>query len=191
MLRAWLASILGAGVISTLHFSSTDAFAQATAPKPASPPADPASSQFTAESGLLLVTIKAAAVADYGIAVVVPDFVLPTSQARSVLPESYSKADTIFNVQRSALLIAALATGTTSAFPTALEDRLHQPYRVALIPGLEEILRLRAPGLLGCALSGAGPSILVFYERGFEGVCDLVRQIFARHGLTGSFWSLA
>jgi homoserine kinase len=118
----------------------------------------------------------------YGIAVVVPDFVLPTSQARSVLPESYSKADTIFNVQRSALLIAALATGTTSAFPTALEDRLHQPYRVALIPGLEEILRLRAPGLLGCALSGAGPSILVFYERGFEGVCDLVRQIFARHG---------
>ena len=65
MLRAWLASILGAAVISTLHFSSTDAFAQATAPKPAPPPADPASSQFTAESGLLLVTIKAAAVADY------------------------------------------------------------------------------------------------------------------------------
>jgi homoserine kinase len=47
---------------------------------------------------------------------------------------------------------------------------------------MEEILRLRAPGLLGCALSGAGPSILVFYERGFEPVCDLVRQIFALHG---------
>jgi homoserine kinase len=117
----------------------------------------------------------------YGIAVVVPDFVLPTSHARSVLPESYSKADTIFNVQRSALLIAALATGATNAFPAALEDRLHQPYRMALIPGLDEILRLRAPGLLGCALSGAGPSILVLYECGFETVCDLVRQIFARH----------
>ena len=118
----------------------------------------------------------------YGVAVVVPDFVLPTSEARAVLPASYSKEDTVFNVQRSALLIAALATGTTSAFPTALEDRLHQPYRAKLVPGLDAVVKLRAPGLLGCALSGAGPSIVVFYERGSEGVCDLVRQVFALHG---------
>jgi homoserine kinase len=115
----------------------------------------------------------------YGVAVVVPDFVLPTSHARSVLPDCYSKQDTIFNVQRASLLIAALATGTTSAFPTALEDRLHHPYRTRLVPGLEDILKLRAPGLLGCALSGAGPSVLVFYEKGSEQVCDLVRQVFA------------
>jgi homoserine kinase len=44
------------------------------------------------------------------------------------------------------------------------------------------VLKLRAPGLLGCALSGAGPSILVFYERGYENVCDLVRQIFRIQG---------
>jgi len=118
----------------------------------------------------------------YGVAVVVPDFELPTSQARAALPESYPRQDAIFNVQRSALLIAALATGTTSAFPAAFEDRLHQPYRYSLVPGLEEIVKLRAPGLLGCALSGAGPSILVFYERGSEQVCDLVRQIFALRG---------
>jgi homoserine kinase len=118
----------------------------------------------------------------YGVAVVVPDFVLPTSESRHVLPDTYSKSDAVFNVQRSALLIAALATGTTSAFPAALEDRMHQPYRYPLVPGLEEMVRLRAPGLLGCALSGAGPSILVFYERGSEQVCDLVRQIFALHG---------
>ena len=120
--------------------------------------------------------------ASYGVAVVVPDFVLPTSESRIVLPSNYSKADAVFNVQRSALLIAALATGATSAFPAALEDRMHQPYRYALVPGLEEMVRLRAPGLLGCVLSGAGPSILVFYERGYEQVCDLVRQIFALHG---------
>ena len=120
--------------------------------------------------------------ANYGVAVVVPDFVLPTSESRNVLPTSYSKGDAVFNVQRSALLMAALATGTTSAFPAALEDRMHQPYRYALVPGLEEIVKLRAPGLLGCALSGAGPSILVFYERGSEQVCDLVRQIFALQG---------
>jgi homoserine kinase len=122
--------------------------------------------------------------ASYGVAVVVPDFVLPTKESRTVLPTSYSKADAIFNVQRSALLIAALATGATGAFPAALEDRMHQPYRCALVPGLEQILKLRAPGLLGCALSGAGPSILVFYERGSEQVCDLVRQIFALHSHT-------
>src|ERR1035441_10111575 len=52
----------------------------------------------------------------------------------------------------------------------------------ALVPGLHEILRLRAPGLLGCALSGAGPSILVFFERGYESVCGLVEQIFRLHG---------
>ena len=118
----------------------------------------------------------------YGVAVVVPDFVLPTAESRNILPQSYSKNDAVFNVQRSALLVAALATGTTGAFPAAFEDRLHQPYRYALVPGLEEMVNLRAPGLLGCALSGAGPSILVFYERGSEQVCDLVRQIFELHG---------
>jgi homoserine kinase len=119
--------------------------------------------------------------AHFGVAIVVPDFVLPTSHARAVLPPAYSKQDAVFNVQRAALLIAALATGNTSAFPAALEDRFHQPYRVPLVPGLDEILKLRAPGLLGCALSGAGPSILVFYERGYATVADLVRQIFALH----------
>jgi homoserine kinase len=69
-----------------------------------------------------------------------------------------------------------------SAFPAALEDRFHQPYRARLVPGLEEILKLRAPGLLGCALSGAGPSVLVLYERGSESVADLVSQIFQHHG---------
>ncbi|MBM3814855.1 MAG: homoserine kinase [Acidimicrobiia bacterium] len=117
----------------------------------------------------------------YSVAVVVPDFILPTTQARAVLPAEYSRQDAVFNIQRAALLMAALAAGATSAFPTALEDRLHQQHRARLIPGLEEILRLRAPGLLGCVLSGAGPSVLVFHERGYEQVSDLVRQIFALH----------
>jgi homoserine kinase len=118
----------------------------------------------------------------YGVAVVVPDYVLSTSKAREVLPATYSRADAVFNVQRSALLIVALATGVTSAFPTALEDKMHQPYRFPLVPGLEEIAHLRATGLLGCALSGAGPSILVFHERGHEEVCELVRGVFQAHG---------
>jgi len=120
--------------------------------------------------------------ARYGVAIVVPDFLLPTSEARAILPQSYSRADAVFNLQRSALLIAAMLTQTTDAFHAALEDRLHQPYRERLVPGLGEMLQLRMPGLLGAALSGAGPSVLVFYERGSEGVVEQFREIFSRHG---------
>jgi homoserine kinase len=134
------------------------------------------------DSGGVTRAVRLELPARYGIAVVVPDFVLLTEEARHVLPESYSRQDAIFNIQRASLLIAALATGTTAAFPAALEDRIHQPYRASLVPGLDEILKLRAPGLLGCTLSGAGPSVLIFYERGSEQVVDLVRQIFALHG---------
>ncbi len=134
------------------------------------------------EEGGVARAVRLELPARYGVGVVVPDFDLPTTEARRVLPECYSRRDAVFNVQRSALLIAALATGSTAAFPAALEDRLHQPYRAALVPGLSEMVQLRAPGLLGCALSGAGPSILVFFQKGCEEVCDLVRQIFKRHG---------
>jgi homoserine kinase len=134
------------------------------------------------DSGGVARTVRLNMPVGFGVGVVVPDFTLPTSQARALLPDCYPRAEAIFNVQRAALLVAALATGTASAFPAALEDKFHQPYRAALVPGLDDILKLRAPGLLGCALSGAGPSILVFYERGYEQVCDLVRQVFALNG---------
>jgi len=120
--------------------------------------------------------------ARYGVAIIVPDFILPTSEARAALPEFYSRADAVFNVQRSALLIAAMLTQTTDAFHAALEDRFHQPYRMKLVPGLEEMLKVRAEGLLGSALSGAGPSVLVFYERGHEDVCELFRAIWREKG---------
>jgi homoserine kinase len=134
------------------------------------------------DSGGVARAIRLDLPAKFGLSVVVPDFDLPTTLARSVLPDSYSRRDAVFNVQRASLLIAALATGSTWAFPAALEDTFHQPYRAPLVPGLEEILKLRAPGLLGCVLSGAGPSILVLYEQHYEAVCGLVEQIFQMHG---------
>jgi homoserine kinase len=121
---------------------------------------------------------------NFGLAVVIPNYALPTKESRAVLPECYSREDAIFNVQRAALLMAALAKGDASAFPAALDDRMHQPFRSQLVPGLADILRLRAPGLLGCALSGAGPGVLVFHEKGRETVCDSIRQIFAMYGCT-------
>ena len=119
---------------------------------------------------------------EFCIAVVCPDFELPTEQMRAVLPDCYSKEDTIFNLQRATLLVAGLATGNREAFPEAFEDRLHQPHRMPQVPGMEEILQLRAPGLLGCALSGAGPAMLVFFQRGADEVLELVREKFDRTG---------
>jgi homoserine kinase len=136
------------------------------------------------EPGGMTKAIRLEMPPNFRVAVVVPNFALPTKEARAVLPDSYSRSDATFNIQRAALLTAALATGDASAFPAALDDRLHQPFRSSLVPGLSEILRLRAPGLLGCTLSGAGPGVLVFYERGCENVCDLVRQTFAMSGCT-------
>ena len=72
---------------------------------------------------------------NFDLAVVIPNYALPTKESRAVLPECYSRADTTFNVQRAGLLIAALATGDTSAFPTALEDRMHQPFGPSSCPG--------------------------------------------------------
>ena len=122
--------------------------------------------------------------ASYGLAAVVPDLVLSTSKARAILPATYSRADAIFNIQHSALLIAALCTGSTDSFSAALQDKMHQPYRAPLVPGFSRMLELRESGLLGCALSGAGPSVLVFYQRGAEEVTRLFEKLFEDHGTT-------
>jgi homoserine kinase len=92
---------------------------------------------------------------------------LATKQARALLPESYSKADAIFNVQRASLLVAAFAQGRLDLLKTAMQDRMHQPYRAEACPLLERLLPLMdEPEVAGVALSGAGPSVLVFLAEG-------------------------
>ncbi|MCS6805107.1 MAG: homoserine kinase [Acidobacteriota bacterium] len=116
--------------------------------------------------------------------IVVPDFALATTQARSVLPPQYSRADAVFNLQRVALLAATLGTAEPTLIAEAMQDRLHQPYRQALIPGLEESLQLRGvPGLLGVSLSGAGPSLLALAEQNFGAIGELLQSNFRRHGI--------
>ena len=88
---------------------------------------------------------------------------LATKQARALLPASYSKAEAIFNVQRASLLVAAFAQGRLDLLRTAMQDRIHQPYRIEACPLLGKLLPLAAePEIAGVALSGAGPSVLVF-----------------------------
>lgn len=92
---------------------------------------------------------------------------LPTKEARALLPESYSKADAVFNVQRAALLTAAFAQGRLDLLKIAMQDRLHQPYRLTACPLLERLLPLAEEPYVACvALSGAGPSVLVVLNEG-------------------------
>jgi homoserine kinase len=93
----------------------------------------------------------------------VPPTSLATKKARALLPESYTKADAIFNVQRASLLVAAFAQGKLDLLATAMQDRMHQPYRAAACPLLKRLLPLMAEAeIAGVVLSGAGPSVLVF-----------------------------
>ncbi|MFC4600391.1 homoserine kinase [Cohnella hongkongensis] len=95
----------------------------------------------------------------------IPEFELATKKARNVLPEQVSIKDAVFNVTHSSLLTAALASGRLDLLGRAMRDRLHQPYRAALIPGMEKILReATGHGALGAVLSGAGPTLLLLAE---------------------------
>jgi homoserine kinase len=124
--------------------------------------------------------------------VVIPAFELSTEKARAVLPDAYSRRDAVFNIQRSALIIASLTTGHWSLLREAMRDRIHQPYRAALIPGLDEILELTTKELIGVALSGAGPTVLAFARSNdAEEVGRTIVSVFGKHGVAAAVYIAA
>ncbi|MBE7703892.1 MAG: homoserine kinase [Cyanobacteria bacterium SIG28] len=104
---------------------------------------------------------------EWDLTVCIPDFELSTEIARSVLPKEVPMQDAIFNAKHLALLIQAINTKDAKVMKTALKDRLHQPYREKLVPGMKEIMEAfkHEDGVLGCVLSGAGPSMLVISHK--------------------------
>ena len=96
----------------------------------------------------------------------IPDFELSTELARSVLPESVSRQDAIFNISRSALLIKALERGDRQLMRIALEDKLHQPYRTKLINGYDSAeAAAKKLDAMGICISGAGSTLLCIADR--------------------------
>ena len=94
-------------------------------------------------------------------AVMIPPFELKTEVARGALPSSYSRDDAVYNLSRSALMTAALFSGSIENLRVAVQDKLHQPYRMKFIPGMEAVFRLSYElGAFGTYVSGAGPSII-------------------------------
>lgn len=119
--------------------------------------------------------------------VVIPNYALSTEKARNALPQVYSKQDVIYNVGHSSLLVAALAQGRLDLLGQAMGDRLHQPYRAPLVPGLEEILAAATQnGAVGAALSGAGPTILCLTasDSECERLKSFVDQVMRGHGIS-------
>jgi homoserine kinase len=94
-----------------------------------------------------------------------PSVSLATEKARALLPAQYSRADVVANLQRTALLVSAFALGRGDLLRVAMQDRLHQPYRMEACPLLPLLLPLAGQqGVLGVALSGAGPAVLLVVE---------------------------
>ncbi len=112
--------------------------------------------------------------------VVLPDKPLATTASRAVLPAQYSRADVVANLQRVAVLTAAFATGRGELIAEAMRDRMHQPYRSKVCPLLPCLLPLSGTGgVLGVALSGAGPAVLILVESevAMEDVENRVREV--------------
>jgi homoserine kinase len=107
---------------------------------------------------------------------------------RAVLPQMTTRHDAIYNLQRAALLQAALAEKRFDLINEALRDRLHQPYRAPLAPGITEVLHLneethKIPGLLGVAISGAGSTMIAFATDNCDAIAAAMAERLALKGI--------
>jgi homoserine kinase len=125
-----------------------------------------------------LVTATCGQDLNWSLLLALPSASLSTKKARALLPDRYTREDAVANIQATALLVAAFAQGRGDLLRTAMQDRLHQPYRAKAAPLLPLLLPLAEdPGILGVALSGAGPSVLLIaVSPSPASLDDLVRQ---------------
>lgn len=116
--------------------------------------------------------------------VLVPAVTSSTAEARAVLPAQVSRADAVFNVQRVALLLASLQADRLELLTSAMEDRLHEPYRLRLFPWMPAVAAAaREAGALSCVLSGAGPCLLAAVTTSTDEVGAAMRSSIAAAGI--------
>jgi homoserine kinase len=114
----------------------------------------------------------------------IPEQFSSTDESRATLPESVTRADSIFNTSRAALLVAALLEGRLDLLRVAMEDRLHQPYRSAGFRYLPAAIEAAvAAGAHGASLSGAGSSVIALASTGCERVAAALSQVAVQYGL--------
>jgi len=120
--------------------------------------------------------------------VAVPEFNLSTHAARNVLPQTVPFKDAVFNISRTALVIGALCQGQYHHLRYALEDKIHQPYREHLIPGMQKVFDAALhKGALGVAISGAGPCLIAFAQDCCDQIGIEMIQAFASNHIKASY----
>jgi len=125
------------------------------------------------------------------ITIVLPDFYLSTKQARAALPKKISMKNAVHNISRTALVVEAFRTGDLDLLGKAMTDKLHQPYRLKLIPGAGQAMRAaKEAGASAVALSGAGPSLIAFSSKAEAGIGESVRRAFEAAGLEARIFHL-
>lgn len=130
---------------------------------------------------------------DWKLTVCVPDFELSTSISRSVIPKEIPLADAVYNLKHSAMLIHAINSHDEELMKLALNDKIHQPYRMKLVPGMVDILEAfkHEQGVLGAVLSGAGPTLLVISkDYNTEKIKATVKEIWNGFGITSDVRTL-
>jgi homoserine kinase len=116
--------------------------------------------------------------------VAIPDFHLSTSAARDVLPTSVSMQDAVFNIGRASLLVGAFISGDLSLLSVAMDDKLHQPYRSNLVPGMKKVFAAaKLAGARGVALSGAGPTLIAFADKNIDLITKVMKETFTENGV--------
>ena len=117
--------------------------------------------------------------------ITIPDFPLSTKDAREALPKQISLEDAVFNIGRTALLVASLQRGDLNLLAVAMEDRLHQSYRAGLIPGMRKVFAAaRLAGAKGVALSGAGPTLIALTDKNPGLIAKVMKETFLQSGVT-------
>ena len=116
--------------------------------------------------------------------VAIPDFEVVTEEARRALPETVPHVDAVFNLCRTGLVVSALVTGEFELLCEGMRDRLHQPYRTHLVPGLDDVIEAAlGAGAMGVCLSGSGPTVAAFVVDDGEEITQAMVNVFAGRGV--------
>lgn len=123
---------------------------------------------------------------EWSVTVCIPDYELATDISRSVLPAEVPMKDATFNTRRTAMFIEAIHSKDAELMRLALQDKLHQPYRTKLVPGLQDIMDnlKHEENVLGCVLSGAGPAILIISQKNnLDKIKSIVSETWANYNV--------
>jgi homoserine kinase len=124
------------------------------------------------------------------VVIVTPNLRVSTEEARRILPQSISRADAIFNMSRTALVVQALSHGDFDLLKRVLDDRLHQPYRQKLITGYADVVDAARSLGAATAISGSGPSLIAFAPDRHPAIAEAMQNAFKQNGVESRAWIL-